>query len=102
MFSVNLKLLLTHNLGSPNPYLVGGLGSISFSDYEITASGSGFLENRKVTFKGGIQDAALLLGSGLDINVNNTTSIFLEGKIAIGLFGQATYIPLKAGVQLGF
>ena len=101
----NVKLLLIPTPGSTAPYFVAGAGffSLSASDARISASYLG--SSSSVTVKFDNESAFYAsVGAGMDIPMNEKTSVFFEGRYSIGFTkGENTsYIPIKAGIRIGF
>jgi hypothetical protein len=108
--SANLRVAPSPRAGSLSPYFTAGFGVMQLSIGEIslpvtsvlTVGGNNISMTAQNRIVGGKETALLLQsGIGIDLNVSESLSAFLEARYALGLTkGHSTsYIPLNIGLK---
>ncbi len=86
-------------------YVVAGAGYLSMSASDITIKVTSGTTSQTFTVKPNTESAfSTSIGAGVDFPVGAKLGIFVEGRYAIAFTsGESTsYVPVKAGVRIGF
>jgi hypothetical protein len=100
-FGVDLRYTLSAGAARAAPYIVAGASGLKLSDVDIASSGPFGSQETRLTRHGLAQDLGLHVGVGVQVRAGPSTRLLLEARAVIGTYGQASYVPVRAGVAFG-
>jgi hypothetical protein len=98
---VDARYVLGGLAATAAPYVVAGASALKLSDVNLSLNTTGGLEETHYKRHGLAQDVGLHIGAGLRVRAGSSAHLLIEARGVIGLYDQASYIPVRAGVTFG-
>jgi len=94
---LELRYTIAGGTAPAAPYVIAGVSAMKLADVSIATTSPNAFEETKLSRDGLAQDVGLNLGAGIAFGPGRR--FFVEARAVLGLYDQASYIPVRAGVS---